>query len=142
MKIHSVFPAFCVNYSREMILGYADLSRGLWIFGGQTEWAMGDKNREQKIYSPTQTLFDHVTLSKHIHEEDLENLGTEEILKSGRNNSNYYDYFVGHCGAFWGLNWRIWRAKIQAWCIVYFHWVKTKAIQLVNARVIVQTVLL
>ena len=26
--------------------------------------------------------------------------------------NNYYYHFVGHCGAFCGLKWRIWRAKI------------------------------
>ena len=24
----------------------------------------------------------------------------------------YYHHFVGHCGAFFGLKWRIWRAKM------------------------------
>ena len=24
----------------------------------------------------------------------------------------YYYHFVGHCGAFYGLKWRIWRAKM------------------------------
>ena len=37
-----------------------------FLWGKQSElWEI-----EQKIYSPTQTLFEHVTRSKHIHEED------------------------------------------------------------------------
>ena len=27
------------------------------------------------------------------------------------NNNNYY-HFVGHCGTFYGLKWRIWQAKM------------------------------
>ena len=37
---------------------------------------------------------------------------TSEETKCRRKKNEYYYHFVGHCGAFCGLKWRIWRAKM------------------------------
>jgi len=42
----------------------------------------------------------------------MENLRMCQRSLALTTSNHYYYHFVGHCGAFCGLKWRIWRAKM------------------------------
>ena len=55
-------------------------------------------------------FFQHITVHR---KPPLESHRSKLGLRSTSPNAiSYYYHFVGHCGAFCGLKWRIWRAKI------------------------------